>query len=210
MITNISKSYHISPIQSGRTSQISPSHPSLSQELPVRLLCDQNAVCTVLVVDDEPLFLDLTRRFLEKNGSIQTICCNSALEACPLVHGCEIDVIVSDYDMPDMNGIRFLSWLRESGCQTPFILCTGRGREEVAIEALNCGASYYICKGGDPKSLYAELCNVIQQISSRTRSERIIREKEHLIGSIFQHLPDPTYAVDLNGKIIAWNGRWRD
>jgi len=204
MISNISQPDTITTLHSDLRSQIPAFHPDIPSELSLRVP-DLNCVCNVLVVDDEPLFLDLTRRYLEKTGYIQTICCNSAVEACSKIHDPEIDVIVSDYDMPGMNGIQYLSWLRESGCHTPFILCTGRGREEVVIEALNCGASYYICKGCDPKPMYAELCNVIHQISTTIICEKAIREKEHLIGSIFQHLPDSTYAVDLTGNVIAWN-----
>jgi CheY-like chemotaxis protein len=202
MIMNVPKSHQILPYQPDRTDKLLPS-PLLSR-FSLRL-SDKNPKCKVLVVDDDPLFLDLTKRNFEKTDNIQVICCKSARDAISVTQNTSIDIIVSDYDMPEMNGIQYLSWLRESGFQTPFILCTGRGREEVIIEALNCGASYYISKGCDPKSLYAELCNVISQISSGIRYENDIREKEHLIGSIFQHLPDPTYAVDLNGKVIAWN-----
>ena len=64
--------------------------------------------------------------------------------------GVDYEVIVSDYQMPGMNGIEFLKRLRSQLGHIPFILFTGRGREEVAIEALNCGADFYLQKGGDP------------------------------------------------------------
>ncbi|MDD1729144.1 MAG: PAS domain S-box protein [Methanospirillum sp.] len=151
------------------------------------------------------MILDITSRFLERTGKIETICCNSADEACKVLQTREIDVIVSDYDMPYINGIEFLSCVRNSGCSIPFILYTGRGREEVVIEALNNGATHYLRKGGEPKSQYAELVNIICQISEKIRSKQEVREKEHLIATIFEHLPDPTYAIDLQGRIIAWN-----
>ena len=59
--------------------------------------------------------------------------------------------------MPDMNGIEFLKKVRASGNTIPFVLFTGRGREEVVIEALNEGANFYLQKGGEPKSQFAEL-----------------------------------------------------
>jgi len=161
--------------------------------------------CQVLLVDDESVILDITSRFLERTGKIETICCNSADEALIIIQARAIDVIVSDYDMPDMDGIDLLSWIRKSGYSTPFILYTGRGREEVVIEALNNGATHYLRKGGEPKSLYAELVNIICQVSDKIRSEQEVREKEHLITTIFEHLPDPTYAIDLHGRVIAWN-----
>ncbi len=59
--------------------------------------------------------------------------------------------------MPGMDGIQLLKALRDSGDRTPFILFTGRGREEVAIEALNHGADFYLQKGGNVEVQFAEL-----------------------------------------------------
>jgi DNA-binding response OmpR family regulator len=73
------------------------------------------------------------------------------------------DVIVADYLMPEMDGIEFLKGLRASGCTIPFIIFTGKGREDVAIEALNSGADFYLQKGGNPRSQFAELGNMIRQ-----------------------------------------------
>ena len=72
------------------------------------------------------------------------------------------DAIISDYQMPEMDGITFLKELKASGNTTPFIIFTGRGREEVAIEALNEGADFYLQKGGEPKSQFAELAHKIR------------------------------------------------
>ena len=45
----------------------------------------------------------------------------------------------------------------------PFILFTGRGREEVVIEAINNGVDFYLQKGGDPKAQFAELGHKIKK-----------------------------------------------
>ena len=58
---------------------------------------------------------------------------------------------------------QFLEHLRTQGIHTPFILFTGRGREEVAIKALNAEADFYLKKGTDVKAQYAELSNIIDQ-----------------------------------------------
>ena len=49
----------------------------------------------------------------------------------------EFDAIVCDYEMPRKNGLQFLKELREKRIDTPFIVLTGRSREEIAIQALN-------------------------------------------------------------------------
>ena len=62
------------------------------------------------------------------------------------------DVIVSDYQMPEKDGIELLKQVRATRPSLPFILFTGRSREEIAIQALNEGADFYIQKAGDPKA----------------------------------------------------------
>ncbi len=68
---------------------------------------------------------------------------------------------VSDDQMPAMDGIEFLKAVRGWGDKTPFIIFTGKGREDVVIEALNTGADFYLQKGGEPKSQFPELAHKI-------------------------------------------------
>jgi len=87
----------------------------------------------VLHVDDEPDSLALTKAFLEREHaefSIDTA--TSAEEAVELLKSAKYDVLVSDYQMPKMDGLEFLKTLRASGNTIPFIMFTGKGREEVA------------------------------------------------------------------------------
>ena len=73
------------------------------------------------------------------------------------------DVIVSDYEMPEKNGLQFLEELKKITKSPPFILFTGKEREEVAAKALNLGAFRYLNKHGDPEAVYTELASSIQQ-----------------------------------------------
>jgi len=67
--------------------------------------------------------------------------------------------------------LNYLKAVKSQGLEIPFIIFTGRGREHVAIEALNLGASFYLQKGGDPKSQFAELRNMIMQAVQRKKAE---------------------------------------
>ena len=98
----------------------------------------------VLYVDDEPSLLELGKIFLEKEVIFTVDILTSALEALERIKTEQYDAIISDYQMPEMDGITFLKQLKASGDATPFIIFTGRGREEVVIEALNEGADFYI------------------------------------------------------------------
>jgi PAS domain S-box-containing protein len=128
----------------------------------------------VLMVDDDPNMLELTRIFLERSGDIEVDTTVSAAEALEKLIGERIpyEVVISDYAMPEMDGITFLKAVRSRKLEIPFILFTGKSREEVVIEALNCGADYYMQKDGDPKVLFAELSHQIRQAADRERSRK--------------------------------------
>ena len=94
----------------------------------------------------------MTSHFLQKVGGVEVHSVVSVREAMDLISKEKFDVIVSDYQMPETDGIEFLKALRTHGSDIPFILFTGKGREDVVIEALNQGADYYLQKGGDLRS----------------------------------------------------------
>ena len=103
---------------------------------------------TVLYVDDEPQLLDLGKLFLERTTEFHVEIASSAKDALASPAIQSYDAIVSDYQMPDMDGIAFLKAVRERFGDVPFILFTGRGREDVVIDAINNGADFYLQKGG--------------------------------------------------------------
>lgn len=133
---------------------------------------------SVLLVDDEPALLDVTQIFLERDGKMRVTLSESAKDALQKLEKGHFDVIIADYEMPQMNGIDFLREIKAAGYDIPFIIFTGRGREHVAIEALNLGASFYLQKGGDPKSQFAELRNMIVQAVQKKRAEEEVRANQ--------------------------------
>nr|WP_319540269.1 PAS domain S-box protein [uncultured Methanospirillum sp.] len=166
---------------------------------------NERAKISVLYVDDERDLLDLGKIFLERSGEFRVDTRTSATETLKLSSLGEYDAIVSDYQMPDMNGIDFLQEIRRTHRDMPFILFTGRGREEVVIQAINKGADFYIQKGGDPIAQFAELGHKIREAVGRRLIEQMLRETEKKFSDIIAFLPDPTFAIDQSGRIIAWN-----
>jgi len=156
----------------------------------------------VLHVDNEPDFLALTKAFLEReneNFSVDTA--TSAEEAIALLKGGKYDVVVSDYLMPVMDGLEFLKTLRASGNTIPFIMFTGKGREEVAIEALNRGANGYLQKGTDIESMFGTLTHVIRAEVAKTRAEDALQESEKHFRALIENSSDIIQIVDSEGVI---------
>jgi PAS domain S-box-containing protein len=101
----------------------------------------------VLHVDDEPGFAEMAGEFLEREDDrIEVETATSAAEGLDYLDS--VDAIVSDFDMPETNGLEFLDTVREDHPDVPFILFTGKGSEEVASEAFSAGATDYLQKEG--------------------------------------------------------------
>jgi len=159
----------------------------------------------VLYVDDEPGLLQIARVFLERSSDLVVSVATSPEDALSGDDIRTMDVVVSDYQMPLMDGITFLKTVRQRYGSVPFILFTGRGREEVVIDAINHGVDFYVQKGGRPEVQFAELAHKIRQAVSRRETERRLRDSEQRLKDIIDFLPDPMFAIDRTGSVIAWN-----
>jgi PAS domain S-box-containing protein len=155
-------------------------------------------VYSILYVDDEPNLLGLGKIFLELSGEFVVETRLSAVESLELLKTRSFDAIISDYQMPDMDGIRFLIEVRAVYGDLPFILFTGRGREEVVIEAINNGVDFYLQKGGHQKALFSELAHKIKKAVER-------RQAEHTINALINAPPDVSMLLDTNGIILELN-----
>ncbi len=160
----------------------------------------------VLVVDDESDFCILTKQFLEMSRELEvdTVC--SVGEAMTELTKKRYDVIVSDYQMPGINGIQFLKSLRAAGDGTPFILFTGKGREEVVIEALNCGADSYLQKGGKAVPQYVELEHRILTLVQRHRGREAFLDSEARFEQLTEYGGIVIWEIDADGLFTYVSG----
>jgi PAS domain S-box-containing protein len=152
----------------------------------------------VLYVDDEPALLELGKIYLGLHGPFQVDIVESAKQALTLLQQQDYDAVVSDYQMPEMDGIELLKRVRITFSNIPFILFTGKGREEVVIEAINQGADFYLQKGGDPKAQFAELAHKIRHAIK----VRIIQKQTQ---EIVEGSPVPIYVINEEHRVIYWN-----
>ncbi|MEM0449432.1 MAG: PAS domain S-box protein [Methanomassiliicoccales archaeon] len=156
----------------------------------------------VLCVDDEQDVLELTKAFLEEKGNVQVVTCLSAIEALRLLETTEFTAIISDYQMPEMDGLSLLKEVREKWPNLPFILFTGRGREEVAIDAYKNGADSYVMKGGDARAQYEMLAHELNLALAKRHAETELRKRYKRFNLFMQNISDIIFMVSATGRII--------
>jgi PAS domain S-box-containing protein len=153
------------------------------------LTSSKNSPIHVLHVDDEPSFLEISKQILMDISNFEIDCACSVDEALKIIVTKHYDVIVSDYEMHNKNGLQFLKELREAKNEVPFVLFTGKGREEVAIKALNLGVDRYFTKEGYPETVYGELVHgIIQLVSQKSLSQKLSAEEERF-KQLFSNIP---------------------
>jgi PAS domain S-box-containing protein len=161
---------------------------------------------SVLYVDDEPDLLDLGKLFIEESGDFSVTTCESASAAMDLLKTRHYDAIISDYQMRETDGLEFLKNVRLRYGQVPFILFTGKGREDVIIEAINSGADFYLQKGGALQPQFAELMHKVRQAVSKNRAEVALIESQSYLNQIFSSVKAGILVVDAtSGKILDIN-----
>jgi PAS domain S-box-containing protein len=150
----------------------------------------------VLHVDDDPMFLDLAATFLERTDeAFEVTTVEDASTALESLETGPYDCVVSDYDMPEMDGLELLRAVRRVDPDLPFVLFTGRGSEEVASEAISAGVTEYMQKdtNGDQ---FLVLANRVRNAVERHRAETSLDEVESRYRQMLQTSPSPVVLFD--------------
>ncbi len=136
----------------------------------------------LLVIDDEQEMLASYERILSRGGyGVDTVI--SAEEALNrLENGNGYSLVISDLHMPGMDGMTFLSTMRERHPQVPVIIVTGYGALDTAIEAVKTGAYDYIEKPFSSRKLLDSVSEALLQIAPDLDDESIEKGLDNIIG----------------------------
>ncbi len=164
----------------------------------------------VLFVDDNEPLLSVGSEYMERDSpDLEITTASSATAALDLLEFKKFDAIISDYQMPIIDGLEFLARVRAKDDLIPFIIFTGKSREEIAINALNLGATHYVIKGGDPKSQYAELIHIVRSSVEHFREKKALSESEERYRIVFENANDGILMVDrVDRKVLSANARF--
>lgn len=117
---------------------------------------------TILVVDDSGTMRIMLKQMLKKVGFENLILASDGLEGIKKLQEDKIDLIISDWNMPNLDGLEFLKWVRSNNAfkNIPFILATAQGDKTQETIGKNAGASGHIVKPFDAKELKTSIDKV--------------------------------------------------
>ena len=165
-------------------------------------LTDEN-IKTLFVTDDE--YWNLLKASKDIGKEYELDLAKNEDEAIGMIRNGEYDAIVSDASVKDLDCITMLKVIRSKGTKIPFILLTGTGDEETAVEALENGANFYMPKTGDPHLHFAELGSMIYQSVLRSRMEVQLRESRADLLAIFENSPTMITLVNEGLDVVMVN-----
>lgn len=163
------------------------------------------AAIEILHVDDDPAFLDLTGSFLERElDAVEITTVSSPDDVLTTLDTQSVHCVVSDYEMPDMDGLELLDAVRDQHSDLPFILYTGKGSEEIAAKAINAGVTGYLQKGGPDQ--HRRLANRVKHAATEYRAQ--IESERY--STVLRALEYPIYVVNADAEFEYVNQAFVD
>lgn len=167
---------------------------------------------SVLHVEDNEIDHELTKlNLLNQTDELEITWIDSGQKALELLETQQYDCILSDFQMPGIDGMEFLKSLRDKGNTTPFIFFTSQGNEQIAAEALRYGADDYYTKDVSFAHYYRLLNSIRNQKIAKKHREEIklaqdtLRKNQELNTRIIESMNDGLLVLDKNFHYVYWN-----
>ena len=116
---------------------------------------------SILVIDDEETQRNVLKGYLEKKG-YTIYSASSGKEGISLVHNKLVDIVISDYKMPDKTGLEVLEEVKKINPEISFVVLTAYGSVENAVKAMRLGAFDYMSKPVDLDELDLMMEKIIE------------------------------------------------
>ena len=151
---------------------------------------------SILVVDDSAVDRRLAGGLLAKQDGWVVHYASGGKEAAGWLRDHTVDAVVTDLQMPEMNGLEFVRHVRSEHPLTPVILMTGQGSEDIAVQALERGAASYVPK----RLLSTDLIETVERVLTLAGEKRVRRSlisRMHSLQTQFVLENDPAMLTSL-------------
>ncbi|NIP87033.1 MAG: response regulator [Planctomycetales bacterium] len=128
----------------------------------------------ILVVDDSPVERQMIVGLLSSNEGLQVEAVGSGSEALQHIRDSRPDLVISDMEMPQIDGLELLKQIRVHHADLPVIVITSLGSEAMAVEALHAGAASYLAKTNIEESLFETVQQVLTIVEANRNSSDLM------------------------------------
>jgi DNA-binding NtrC family response regulator len=161
---------------------------------------------TILIVDDEEGILKAIMRSL-RNEDYNILTASNATDALRMLDGREVDMVISDQNMPFMTGLEFLQRVKADHPGTITMMLTGEKEIEIAVQAINQAGVYkFILKPWDDEDLKVTIRRALESldlIRERDRLSQRVKERDTILRNLEKAHPGITHVdKDADGYLI--------
>ncbi len=168
-----------------------------------------NPVKKLLVIDDSTDDLALYQRTLRGYPEISLHMASSGAAGRAALTEVAPDLILLDYNLPDMDGLALLKWFREAhpAYPPPIIMLTGEGNEDLAVAALKAGAADYLVKHVDGRHLKLLPDIIARTLEDHARSlaQQAAELQLQLAANILSNISEGVIVTTPGGNIVSVN-----
>jgi PAS domain S-box-containing protein len=169
---------------------------------------DEASITVLLVDDDEQWTRFLASELEDADTAFSVVVALSVNEAVIALDDHAVDCVVTDFRMPEVDGIQLVEHVQETHPDLPLILVTGDGSEDVAARAISAGVTDYIRK--DPRVDQTPLfVTRIRQAVERARLRAEIHESEHRYRTVTEQARDAIVVLQ-DESVVFSNDRFRE
>jgi len=165
-------------------------------------------VLNILIIEDEEAHVELIKRTFESFKEYEISFAGNITEGKKFISEKKFDLIISDWKLPDGEGIDLVQVVKEKG-ECPIILMTSFGNQQLAVESMKLGVIDYIVKSSETFSklpyTISRALREWENITARKKAEDALRNSEMRYRTFVENIPDVIFQVDLKGNFIFLN-----
>jgi len=161
----------------------------------------------LLYIEDDVGLARLLQKQLQRQCDFDVAVVYDAEDGLRALQRSHYDLAIVDYNLPILNGLQLLNILKDNGIDTPVVILTGVGNEEIATEVMKAGAADYLVKQSDGSHV-VRICEIVERIGSERAArfrEQLLLAEQRLAKKVFDVTKEGIAITNADVEILAVN-----
>ncbi|MDE4907723.1 PAS domain S-box protein [Methanogenium marinum] len=160
---------------------------------------------TVLIISEKQTAKIIAERIRELNPDCHIDTVQSGKNALTFLEKNTYDLVISQYTTRELSGTELIEAIDEKKNDAPLIVIVGKDDEQNVLDTVFRGFECTVLPASDRPYLTEQIQNKVRSVLDKKRRKETFRTDKIQSSGIIAHIPDPTFAIDTEGRVIAWN-----